>query len=283
MRSTFFLICFLTVLSSASLFSQHELSPEQIVRQMYAKTKEINSLSYNMRKKERIKETLPLQETEVRMVMNPFKVYLKQKSPKEGLQVLYVNGTNGNKAIVNTNGFPWVNLNLDPMGSVMRENQHHTIFESGYAYLMSILEHLSIKYHSEISTLVSKSGSIKWDQHDCWVIALQNPHFKYITYTVQKNETVLSIAKKLMVSEHMIVEKNSLADFTSIKPGQTISVPNDYSPKLELYIDKQRFIPLVMKVYDDKGLYEYYEYSNVKINPSFPAQEFTKENPSYGF
>lgn len=264
-------------------YSQQELSPVQIVRRMLLKTKEMTSLSYTMKKQERIKKSMPSQTSEVKMVEKPFKVYMKQLSPQKGLEVLYVTGTNSNKALVNTNGFPWVNVSLDPMGSTMRENQHHTIFESGYEYLMSVLEHLTAKYHRELENLVIKSGPVEWDGHSCWVITFENPHFRYAPYTTKQGENLLTIAKEHKLSEHMILEKNNLSDYLNVPAGKTLQVPNDYSPKLELYVDQERFIPLVMKVYDDKGLYEYYEYTNVVINPSFTEKDFSKDNPAYGF
>jgi len=283
MRNYFILSFFVFLSFIVPTHSQHELSATQIVRRMLTKTKEITALSYTMKKQERIKNTMPSQVTEVKMTEHPFKLYLKQLSPQKGLEVLYVQGVNGNKAVVNTNGFPWVNVNLDPMGSTMRENQHHTIFESGYEHLMSILEHLTAKYHKELESMVVKSGPVEWDGHTCWVITLQNPHFKYEPYVVKQGENLLTIAKERKLSEHMILEKNNLTDYLHVPAGRTLLVPNDYSPKLELYVDQQRFIPLVMKVYDDKGLYEYYEYSDVVINPKFSEQEFTKDNPDYDF
>ena len=96
-------------------------------------------MSYTMKKRERIGGEMQSQESTVKLNVNPFKMYLRQLSPKDGLEVLYVQGENDNKAIINTNGFPWVNVSLDPMGSVMRDNQHHTVHQSGYAHLMSIL------------------------------------------------------------------------------------------------------------------------------------------------
>ena len=50
-----------------------------------------------------------------------------------------------------------------------------------------------------------------------------------------------------------------------------------------LYIDKQYFVPLVTRVYDDKGLFESYEYLNLKVNPEIPEEEFTRKYKDYHF
>ncbi|MBC7747658.1 MAG: DUF1571 domain-containing protein, partial [Methylotenera sp.] len=147
---------------------------------MIGKTMEIKSMTFTMTKKERIKGVYPIQVSEVKLNVNPFKMYLRQKFPKDGLEVLYVQDSNNNKALINTNGFPWVNIHLDPMGSTMRHNQHHTIFQSGYAHLMSILDHLTDKYKSTIDNIIKISGSTKWDGRQCYIVVFENPAFKYL-------------------------------------------------------------------------------------------------------
>ncbi len=261
-----------------------EPSASQIVYEMFTKTKEIKSMIYTMQKKERINGEMQSQESTVKLNLNPFMMYLRQKAPKDGLEVLYKQGENDNKAVINTNGFPWMNVSLDPMGDVMRNNQHHTVYQSGYAHLMSILEHLILKYQKELEVIMVKKNSIVWEGQDCWVIVFTNPHFHFYKHTMRAGESILGIATKEKLSEHMIMERNpTLKSFTDVKAGQVIELPNDYSSKLELYIEKNRMIPLVMKVYDNQGLYEYYEYNNVKLNPTFDSNDFNKDNPNYGF
>jgi hypothetical protein len=257
---------------------------KHLVLQMIEKTRQIRSLSFNIKKKERVRGKLQEQETFVKVNMQPFKTYLKQLAPKQGLEVLYVKGENNQQAYINTNGFPWITLHLDPMGSIMRKDQHHTLFESGFEYFMSILEHLTTKYHHQLEFLIQLSGSTVLDGSPCWIVTFNNPHYKHILHKAKKGESVLSIANSLKVSEYAILELNpSLSDYYSLKEGQTIKIPNDYAPKLELYIDKKHMVPLLTKVYDEQGLYEYYEYTQVKINPTFSQTEFSKENSEYGF
>lgn len=263
---------------------QNTPSAVQIVKEMFARTKQIKTMTYTMKKKERIDGTFQSQESDVKLNVSPLKMYLKQSMPKQGLEVLYVAGENDNKALINTNGFPWVNISLEPMGNVMRDNQHHTVFQSGYAHLMAILEHLTNKYQSELEIIMTRTASENIEGHECWLITFTNPHFNYYKHTIAQNETVLTLADKHKLSEHMILERNpTISNYEDVKPGQVIELPNDYSNKLELYVDKVRMIPLVMKVYDDKGLYEYYEYSNVKLNPVLRPDDFKKDNSDYGF
>jgi hypothetical protein len=60
----------------------------------------------------------------VKLNRSPRKIYLFIK----GIELLWVQGQNNNKAAVKSNKL-FISLNLDPMGSLMRQDQHHTIHE----------------------------------------------------------------------------------------------------------------------------------------------------------
>jgi outer membrane lipoprotein-sorting protein len=50
-----------------------------------------------------------------------------------------------------------------------------------------------------------------------------------------------------------------------------------------LLIDKKTLTPVSVKVYDEEGLYEAYEFYNVKINQTFMSDEFLKSYKDYRF
>ncbi|MGB0523148.1 MAG: DUF1571 domain-containing protein [Flammeovirgaceae bacterium] len=279
---TLWLVVFL--LSAAKPIGESSLAAGYgIAKSMFANTKTIQSLSYVMTKQERINGKMVKQQSFTKFTKSPFRVYIRQQAPKNGLEVLYVKGQNNNKALINPNGFPWITIKANPMGSLMREKQHHTLYESGFDHVVSILEYLCQRYESQINSMIKNEGSITWDGRPCWIISFNNPYFKYEKYTVKKGETVLDIAAQRKLSEYMILEHNELNDYDDISEGDVIEIPNAYSPKLTLYVDKQRNIPMFMEVYDDKGLYEHYEYSDVVVNPSFNDEEFSKTYAEYGF
>jgi outer membrane lipoprotein-sorting protein len=280
----FFLLPFFTLIFSLNFTNSLGQTAFELAKGMFAQTKEITGLSYTMAKKERIDGEIIFQVSEVKLSRSPLKVYTIQKSPKKGVEVLYNKIETGNKAFVNPGGFPWFTLKLDPMGSIMRNNQHHTIFNSGYDLVVSILEFLINKYGEEAKTMVKVLPPDNWQDIPCRVIEFNSPYFKYIEYVVKKGETVLTIADKFKLSEHMILEINEdIDDYNDVSAGQIIEIPNDYSPRMIIYIDKYRYIPLVMKIYDDKGVYEIYEYYDVVVNPQFESDEFSIDYKKYGF
>ena len=271
--------------TSILLFSFNDPNlPSGVVlsRTMFQKTKEIRTMIFTMKKLERIKGKVIEQVSFVKLARNPYKVYSRQIAPKEGIEVLYIDGDNN--ALINPNGFPWMNLKLDPYGSIMRKDQHHTIKDSGYDLVIAILEYLFEKYDDKINGMVTNKGLINHKGDSCYVVEMNNPDFKFINYRVKAGEDVISIANRLMLSEHMIVERNDdIDDFYDVEEGQVIKIPNFYSPKIILYIDAQLLIPRLMKIYDDQGLYEQYEYNDLVINPHIAPEEFTPEYEEYGF
>ena len=50
-----------------------------------------------------------------------------------------------------------------------------------------------------------------------------------------------------------------------------------------IYIDKQTNLPLITRVYDDKGLFESYEYINLQLNPVIKDEEFSRKYKEYHF
>jgi hypothetical protein len=264
--------------------SSQAIEPLQLTREMYSKTKQIRTMTYVMATRQRIKGKLTSEKAFFKLQYSPFKLYLKQEIPNNGLQGLYVEGTNENRILINPNGFPWMNLNLDPYGTLMLDGHHHPIFHSGFRHFVSVLEHLSTKYSSTLSTMISYQGTTKINGRDCYHLVLDNPKFKYVEYTVKEGETVLSIAKKLKINYYMIIENNnSISGIDKAKAGQVIRVPNDYASKLELWIDKEMMVPVQFKVFDDKGLFEEFTFTNVVINPVFKPEEFTPGYKDYKF
>ena len=253
-----------------------------ICQQTFASTKAIETIRYQMRKEERIADEMHVQISDIKLNRSPYQVYMKQLSPKKGLEVLYKE--NDDKAFVSPNGFPWVTLKMDPEGSTMLKNQHHTVKDAGFDLVISILEHLFKKYDSELDQMLSMAPDVTFDNQECHRIIFTNNHFGYKKYQVKANEDILSIAKKNKLCSYLILEKNPQVDhYYDVDEGDEILIPSDYSPKMELLIDKVRLIPLSIKVYDDEGLFENYQYTNVHLDADLTPDDFSHDNADYGF
>jgi hypothetical protein len=244
--------------------------------------KAIRSQVFNVKSTERVDGHLLFAESFVKLNISPRKIYFR--NPVKGVEVLWVEGTNKGNAIVHTKSVPLMNFDLDPYGSVMRKDQHHTLFDLGSPYIGLTIANTILKAPKDFDKHFAYAGVLTWNNRECYQILISYPEYKYIEYITQKNETVTSIAKKLNTSDFKIRYKNDLSSyFGAIKEGKKLLIPVPYSNRAILYIDKKTFIPINVKIYDEEGLFESYEFYNVRINPVFAKDEFSKSFKGYGF
>lgn len=282
-RKSFFLLLPL-IASSLVSFNTAHLHGINLLEKTFIINKSITSISLTMLMKEKVNNVYIHKKADFKIAYNPYNFYLKQLYPNEGLEILYLEGQNDNKAIVNRNSLTLSVLQLDPIGNPIRKNHHHSIFKAGISFMLDIFENLYNKYDPNDSSIWKYNGLVKYAGIVCHKITFESPEFTYIPYEVKKGETLESLSRKLFISDYMVYERNpSIKSFESIKAGTTIKVPNDYGKKIILYIERNQCIPVGVKIFDDSELYEEYTYLNVKVNPQFQTQDFDINNPAYGF
>ncbi|MBU2916081.1 DUF1571 domain-containing protein [Reichenbachiella agariperforans] len=260
-----------------------KLSVTEKVKAVFKSTQEIRSMSYDFVRHERINGKMYENTAFIKMQKKPTRIYYREASPNKGLEVLYPHPEDASQALVNPNGFPYVNMKLDPRGDLMTKNQHYSILDAGYDGVISVVEYLFYKYKNELDELVEYKGLTLYDGRTCDLVVMKNPSFQYINYPVSRGETVASIAKKYRLSEYMIKEKNRDMYMDELQEGSVIKLPTDYASKMALYIDVDRRIPLRIDIYDEVGLFEKYEFKNVTLNPGFKEVEFLDTFEGYSF
>ena len=258
-----------------------------ITNQMFATVKSVKTLQYTFDSKERLSNgKIHIERSSFKINVSPLKIYLYQHAPKKGLQGLYCENKNEGKVKINPNSFPWVNLNLEPEGELMLQDRHHSIFDAGFSYTSSLLEYLLNKYQSQKESLIKYYGTLKFQSVDCYYLVFTNPNYKLIPYTTTVNETAISIARKNHINFYSIYENNPTLKTKPnevIKPGIRLTIPNDYASKMELFVQKDKFHPVYLKIYDNKGIYEEFYFQQVVINPTFKDVDFSDKNPAYKF
>ena len=116
-----------------------------------------------------------------------------------------------------------------------------------------------------------------------WASTVSEPNVFFWVMLLNSMFYMPTIALNNTVS-YMILEKNpKIRNSNDVKKGDIIKVPNDYSQKMILYVDKKTYFPVLIKVYDEVGLFEQYDYSNLVFNPVFASDEFLKSNKKYNF
>jgi hypothetical protein len=193
-------ICFWHTGSS----QKEELTCKEIVLKSLKTIDEVKTLKYNLKITERGKKGFNYYQSSVKFQKKPRKIYLYIK----GIEVLWVEGTNKGRALVKPNSFPYFNLNLDPLGDLMRQDQHHTLNEMGYDYFGSIIGFSVKKLGDRFDEFFQLVGEEKINNRLCYKIIIDNKDFGYTDYTLGEGESITSIARKLHVCEYMILEKN---------------------------------------------------------------------------
>jgi len=264
------------------IFSQKtNISCKEIVAKSLQSIKEIKGLKYHLKITERGKKGYNYYESAVKFNRNPRLIYLYIK----GIELLWLQGKNAGKALVKPNFFPYFNLNLDPMGNLMRQDQHHTLNEMGYDYFAGIIKHTIDKIGDKFDDYFEYAGEERVNNRLCYKININNKDFGYTNYTIGQNESITSIARKFYIAEYMILEKNSKFNdyFDILKVGQVIKIPTWYCKTVTIYIDQFYFVPISLKTSDDKGLFEEYNYYFLQVNPKFEEGEFTRNFKDYKF
>ncbi len=259
-----------------------------LMRRMLTAVGQVQTATYRLIKTERISGKNVVEETAVKLQNKPLKVYIKSIKPNTGREVLYVTGSNGGKALINPGAFPYVNISLDPLGSRIRQGQHHTLNDVGFRRIADIIARQMREQQADLPKLLHlEPQGVNFDNRACWVVKMDDLRFKFVPYTIKPGgESLDQLGQKLGVSDFMIGEKmpGFDGDFQRLLPaGQVIQVPTTYARRTTVIIDKASMLPVSIAISDDKGLFEQYDYHDLKPNAAFRDNEFATDFKGYGF
>lgn len=261
--------------------------PADLLRRMLAAANQTTAATYRLVKTERIGGKPVVEESTVKLLNKPLKVYIKNIRPNAGREILYVTGANGGKALINPAAFPYVNVSLDPLGARIRQGQHHTLHDVGFRRVTDVIARQMREQAAELTKLLRlEPTAATFDNRPCWVVKMDDPRFKLVPHTSKGGENLDQLGQRLGVSEFMIGEK--LAGFDgdyqrALPAGQVIQVPTTYARRTTVLIDKASLLPVSIAIYDDKGLFEQYDYHDLNSAAVFRDNEFTPEFKGYGF
>ena len=104
---------------------------------------------------------------------NPKKIYFK--SLAKGIEVLWITGTNNGNALVHSHSIPLINFDLDPLGAIMRKDQHHTIFDLGTIHIGTTIANTILKSPQDFDKHFAYAGIITWNNKECYQIVISYP------------------------------------------------------------------------------------------------------------
>jgi len=233
---------------------------------------------------ERFADRYHKNQLQLKVSVSPKKFYLKAVSPNKGAEILYNPNLFKNKVYINPNMFLVPNVKLKPTHSILLDNQHHTLSNIGFDFFKDVVKNALLRAGDQFSEVFTFTETINWNDKHCYVLIINDSTAGIEQYTVQEDETIFDLCYKLKISEYSIIELNeNVKGFWDVKPGMTITVPTSYSPKATIYIDAENFLPVFQLMEDEKGLFEQYEFRNLKVREGFAHNEFEPEFEAYEF
>jgi hypothetical protein len=254
------------------------ITTEQLTTRMSAAIEGLRTLRCTVKAQERIAGKIVPARSLMKMTFKPFRVYVKNQ---KGVEVLWVTGQNDGDAWVYPASFPYVTLSLDPRGKLMRSGQHHTVLQAGFGTISELLRTTGLRQDASFSRSFRYVGDSTVQGRPAHILRSDYPQFRYVSYKAGKNETLSTVAERFGCGEYRVMERNNLDADEKIPEGKVLQVPNSYGRRTILSIDTKTFLPTMVQVHDDKGLFEKFEFTDVVPNQNIPLEEFSKDYPSY--
>jgi hypothetical protein len=277
LRQTSLAIILATLLGAASAPAE-KITTAQLVTRLSSSISNLKTLRCNVRAQERIGGNYQQARTQMKIAYAPLRVYLRNQ---KGIEVLWVHGQNDGDAWVYPNSFPYVTLSLDPNGTLMRKNQHHSVLDAGFGTIAEILHGSGKRQDQEFERSFRYAGDTLVAGRPCFILRSDFSQFRYVSYKVTKPETPAQIADKFGSGEYRILERNHLSPTEVVAAGRTLQVPNAYGRRTIVCVDQKMFLPMAVQVFDDKGLFEKFEFFDVIANQPIPGAEFSKDYKGY--
>jgi hypothetical protein len=242
---------------------------EELIEKTLTAMGNTKNISYHFLAQERFQGGKMIQiDVKIKVQASPLKVFADATKPQTA-KLSYVPAVSTKVAVRKG-----IKLHLDPHSSLLMKEQHHPLYKAGFGSVKAILEtNIKMREGEDLSKYVKILGTVTYDGKECWKVELNVPDYKIINHTVKADEkTVWVLGKKLALPEYRIKELNDIGD--ELKPGQVIKIPNAYAKKTTLFIDKATYLPIYQKMEDDLGVYEIYEFRDLKLNVKFTDADF---------
>ncbi len=258
-----------SVLFGFTAFSQDVVDCEKTFEFIYSQWADVDNMQYHSKKFERHLSEENRAEFDFTIQRSPYKV--AGRMADKGHYILFDPAVSEDQAMYISNGFPYTNLSLDIHGKLFRGLNHYTINDAGAEFIYGIIrrEYERLPENFQCKKVV-RNGNEEI------LIRAETDDFHWKDYAGEKGETVLSIASKLSVSAYLIIEKNShINEYTQDCSGLSMKVPSHYGRVVELYVDADHGLPMRIANYDDKGLFESFDYTNYRFNVELDPSYFT--------
>ncbi|MDW8273457.1 MAG: DUF1571 domain-containing protein [Chitinophagales bacterium] len=257
-----------------------------LITDMLNAIKNAKGYIYTMKGTERLigKNEYKVTEVFTKVNVSPKKIFARVvNEPNKGTEMLYVAGERDNKILVKSGWVPA--LKLSPFSSLLMKDQHHSLLSAGFGFFYkNISEGIRrADAQDKFNTVFKLDGEITYEGRKCFKLIVEDPTYSVTEYKASKGENTYTISQKLLVPECFIMEANGIKSIDENLEGKTLKVPTSYAKRSIIYIDKQNNFPIYQEMWDNKGMFEKYEFKNLIVNPTFAENEFSTEFKDYSF
>jgi len=276
-------ICF-SAFAFTNVNAQND-TPLFIIEKMFEAIEVHNNLQGDLFSEERIGNSTQKNHIKFKLSNSPRMIYIQSIEPNNGVEILYNPSLYGNeKAYVNPNKFLVPNIKLSLHNRLLLDKRHHTIKHLGFEFLKDVFTDALARAGEQVDSILKYNGTVQFDGRECFEVEIIDPTYATKKYTVKDKEDIFSLSRKLLISEYSVIEMNEDVDnFGDIDAGDIITIPTSYAPKTTLYIDVENYLPIMQLMEDDKGLFEKYEFKNLKLVKTYASNEFDPSYETYAF
>ncbi len=264
--------------------SSDEARPKWILGKMHKAIHLHTDLRFTLFRAERINDKYIKGSFDGKLKTDPFKIYFKNNFPNEGVEILYKIGENSDRAWVNPNSFPYFTMSFSPDNKLICAGGHHTFRMVGFSTFDRLLFRYESMYKENFYEYIQYVGVVKWKDMICYKLTFKHPDYKIVKYKAKKGENLFRIASSRDLNIAKLKDLNTeINPRSELDVGKEILITNTYEKQIVFYIDSKSFLPVYQEIYDEKGLYEKYAYSNLKYKNPIPEDEFSVNFKEYDF
>ena len=166
----FFLLSILLITTGVQKAQDSYIDPVSILQETHNAIANAQTMIYRSQVWERMRDGSSHEaQMQVKVQMRPYKVYLQSIAPKPGIEILYDRNVDNGKALVNPNGFPWINVRLGINGKHMRDGNHHSVERAGLTYFDGIIRNGELYYQKKgkLDEIFVYEGVVESEQGPC--------------------------------------------------------------------------------------------------------------------
>lgn len=258
-----------------------------VIERVIHAIEDLKTCQFEMRAKERIDNTYVFTHSAAYVNYEPRKIFMRAFNENGGLknEILYIEGQNNGDALVASLGFPFINLNLAPLGSTMRSKKQLTILEAGGKFLGEMLAFGYPNMLKNDSKVKVDLLEVKDETHGkMFHLTITNTDYAFAMVSTEGESSLRVFCNDIGVPEYKVLEINDNIDaFDDEVNGLTLLVPNYFCKVIKMKVRASDFMPISVSLFDEKGLYAQYAYDLFRVNPEISPQVFNKDNPAYTF